>query len=115
MNRGAILFLIVACVGCKSRPKYTPPPGTFLQMPVGQPPAAAAHVLVRGDVRNQVVPWTEGLTLATALDQAQYIGRHSPGLILIFRRNDVIQVSIRQLLGGYKDPPLMPNDVIEFR
>ena len=36
-------------------------------------------VTVNGEVRNHVVPWTEGMTLAKALVAADYYRRRRPG------------------------------------
>ena len=40
-------------------------------------------VTVNGEVRNHVVPWTEGMTLAKAVVAADYLGAADPGQIII--------------------------------
>ena len=48
-----------------------------------QAQAQGPSVTVNGEVRNRVVPWTEGLTLAKALVAADYYGAADPGQIII--------------------------------
>src|SRR6185369_2706895 len=59
-----------------------------------------------GDVRNAVVPWTAGLTLAQALLAAEYYGP-DPESIVIRSENEHIQVDLNRLLTG-EDIPLQP-------
>jgi len=72
-------------------------------------------VWFRGDVRNQRVPWTEGLTLAQALVAAQYTFNRDPHTITVTRQGEVHPVNARRLLRGQEDPLLEPGDVVEVR
>jgi|SRR5882672_64102 len=70
-------------------------------------------VWFRGEVRNQRVPWTEGLTLAQALLAAQYTSNWDPHLITVTRQGEVHPVNARRLMRGQEDPLLEPGDVVE--
>ena len=72
-------------------------------------------VWFRGDVRNQRVPWTEGLTLAQAIIAAHYTWTWDPRVITVTRQGEVYQVNPRHLLRGQEDPLLEPGDVVEVR
>ena len=65
-----------------------------------------------GEVRNTLVPWTAGLTLAQGLLAAQYYGP-DPRSIVIRRDKEQIQVDPNRLLTG-EDIPLQPQDMIEI-
>lgn len=71
-------------------------------------------VTVLGEVRNELVPWTADLTLASALVEAEYYGRTDPTSITIQRDGKEIPCDPRRLLTG-QDVPLEPNDVIQLR
>jgi hypothetical protein len=72
-------------------------------------------VWFRGDVRNQRVPWTEGLTLAQAIIAAHYTWNWDPRFISVTRQGKVYPVNPKRLLGGQEDPLLEPGDVVEVR
>src|SRR5262245_22380943 len=72
-------------------------------------------VWFRGDVRNQRVPWTEGLTLTQALLAAHYTWNWDPRVITVTRQGQVYPVSPRRLLRGQEDPLLEPGDLVEVR
>ena len=72
-------------------------------------------VWFRGDVRNQRVPWTEGLTLAQAIIAAHYTWTWDPRFITVTRQGEVYPVNPRRLLRGQEDPLLEPGDVVEVR
>jgi len=70
-------------------------------------------VTVNGEVRNRVVPWTEGLTLAKAVLAADYYGAKDPGQIIIVHNGMATRVDPKQLLSGV-DIPLQPGDVVQL-
>jgi hypothetical protein len=72
-----------------------------------------SSVTVNGEVRNRVVPWTEGLTLAKAVLAADYYGTKDPGQIIIVHNGIATQVDPRQLLSGV-DILLQPGDVVQL-
>ena len=72
-------------------------------------------VWFRGDVRNQRVPWTEGLTLAEALVAAQYTGNWDPHRITLTRQGEIFVINPRRLLRGQDNPELELGDLIEVR
>jgi hypothetical protein len=72
-------------------------------------------VWFRGDVRNQRVPWTEGLTLAQAILAAQYTWNWDPRLVTITRAGEVYSVNARRLLRGQDNPLLEAGDLVEIR
>jgi len=67
-----------------------------------------------GPVRNTLVPWTAGLTLAQGIVAADYFGATDPTEIIIRRAGQEIPVDLKKLLGG-EDVPLQPRDVIELK
>ena len=106
--------------GCRSKPPEVPPPWTVYPPGQGLPPQRQIHpqqigVTIQGEVRNPVVLWMDGLTLARALVLADYFGARDPTSIVIYRGDKAILVDTRQLLAGVKDPPLLPGDMIELR
>lgn len=70
-------------------------------------------VTVNGAVRNRVVPWTEGLTLAKALVAADYYGAADPGQILIVHNGIATRIEPARLLSGV-DIPLQPGDIVQL-
>jgi len=70
-------------------------------------------VTVNGEVRNHVVPWTEGMTLAKAVVAADYFGAADPGQILIVHNGLATSVEPSQLLSGV-DIPLQPGDIVQL-
>jgi hypothetical protein len=71
------------------------------------------EVVVRGPVRNPVVPWTEDLTLAKALLDADYTGFMNPHFIRVIRDGQMVQ-ELRgiDLIHG-QDFPLAAGDIID--
>jgi hypothetical protein len=78
-------------------------------------PWEAPVVFFKGDVRNQRIPWTDGLTLAQALLAAQYTWSWDPRRITVTRGNQTFAVNPRRLLRGEEDPLLERGDVVEVR
>jgi len=72
------------------------------------------NVTVIGPVRNQLVPWTEDLTLAKALVVADFTGRGTPQEIIVVRNGVAQRVDPNDLLAG-KDIPLLQGDLIQIR
>lgn len=72
-------------------------------------------VWFRGDIRHPRVPWKEGLTLAEALEEAEYTWNWDPHLLTLTRAGQIHSVNIRRLLRGQENPELEPGDVIEVR
>jgi hypothetical protein len=70
-------------------------------------------VTVNGEVRNRVIPWTEGLTLARAVVAADYYGAKDPGQLLIVHNGVATRLDPKQLLSGV-DIPLQPGDVVQL-
>jgi hypothetical protein len=70
-------------------------------------------VTVNGEVRNHVVPWTEGMTLAKALVAADYLGAADPGQILVVHNGIATRVEPRLVLSGV-DIPLQPGDIVQL-
>jgi hypothetical protein len=71
-------------------------------------------VTVQGQVRNNVVPWTEDLTVAKAIVAADYFGRTDPREIILVRQRFAKRIDPRTLLSG-TDVPLQPGDILELR
>jgi hypothetical protein len=97
-------LLVVLCVSCASE--------TVKPQPVQPPGTPAAVVWIRGDVKHEVVPWTEDLTLARAIVAAEYKGLGDPHAIFVVRHGQTYKISPRELLRGRDDPPLEAGDMI---
>jgi hypothetical protein len=85
-----------------------------LQSQAQLPPTQAPTVTVRGEVRRNAVPWTEGLTLKQAILAAEHIGRREPRSIVLSHGDETITLDTRWLLTIGEDVPLAPGDVIDL-
>jgi hypothetical protein len=72
------------------------------------------EVVVRGPVRNPVVPWTEGLTLAKAIVDADYTGFMNPILVRVIRNGQMIEEMKGIDLLHHRDVPLEPGDIVDI-
>jgi hypothetical protein len=119
-GRGAIGILLVLCLaGCVSRKQadlqareayLAGQAQATKQWQAEHPP----EVIVQGPVRNRVVPWTEGLTLAKAIVDADYTGFMNPVLVRVIRDGQMIdEMKGSDLLHG-RDVPLKPGDVVDI-
>jgi hypothetical protein len=70
-------------------------------------------VIVHGPVRNPLIPWTEGLTVAKAVVAAELLGRKEPAEIIVVRRGQGTRFDPKLLLQG-NDPPLEAGDILEI-
>ena len=86
---------------------------TMVRMQQMQTQGQGPCVTVNGEVRNHVVPWTEGMTLAKALVAADYLGAADPAQVIILRNGIGKRVEPRKLLSG-EDIPLQPGDVVHL-
>ncbi len=84
-----------------------------MRMQQAQTQGQGPCVTVNGEVRNHVVPWTEGMTLAKALLAADYYGATDPGQILVVHGGRATRVELKQLLAG-SDVPLQPGDIVQL-
>jgi hypothetical protein len=75
------------------------------------PSTTDPQVRILGSVRNPVLTWSEGLTLARALVLAEYEKSTAPAVITIFRNNQPLQIDPQRVLQG-EDYPLFPGDII---
>ena len=69
------------------------------------------QVRILGPVRNPVLTWSDGLTLAHALVEAEYLKRTTPVAITIYRNNQPISIDPQRVLQG-EDYPLFPGDIV---
>jgi hypothetical protein len=72
-------------------------------------------ITIIGPVRNRVVLWEEGLTLAHAIDAAVYTGFSDPRLIVLKRGPESVTIKANDLLRGVNNPVLEPGDLVEIR
>ncbi len=115
-----VLLLAVLLGGCVSRSKADARArAAFIagqqqaMMRMQQAQGQGPCVTVNGEVRNRVVPWSEGLTLAKAVIAADYYGATDPAQIIIVHNGVATRVEPRQLLSGV-DIPLQPGDIIQL-
>jgi len=74
-------------------------------------PSSEPQVRILGPVKNPVLPWTDGLSLARALVEAVYQRNNTPSAITIYRNNQPLQIDPQTLLNG-ADYPLFPGDLV---
>jgi hypothetical protein len=134
-------LMAIAVVGCSSAKKNPPPPGQWIVQaggpqapmiqgmpPQGMPGAAPQGmspqnagqqqpqtILVQGNVKNHILGWTEDLTLAQALIDADYQGLTNPRTIVVIRQGQANMIDVNKFLRGKENPPLLPGDIIELR
>jgi hypothetical protein len=75
--------------------------------------AQGPSVTFIGQVKNHIVSWTPGLTLAQGIINAVYTAPTDPTTIIVHREGQTFQTSPDQLLGG-RNLPLQPGDVVEI-
>jgi len=112
----AVIIAALATSGCKSQKvKGQPPPPAYADPAAMQEAMRRAQMVVqvRGAVRNPVIPWSEDLTLAGALVEADYVGRWDPLSVTVTRGRKVHRISAAGLLSG-RDMFLEPGDVIDI-
>ena len=112
----AILVIALLGLGCKSNnTNGKAPPPTYFDPAAAQEAMRQAQMVVRirGDVRNAIIPWSEDLTLAGALVEAEFIGRWEPLSVTVTRGRKVQRFSASALLSG-KDMFLQPGDLIQI-
>ncbi len=115
------LLLVFVTVGCttdsqaKKRARAAFVTGqrsgaALAQRPPQQPPT----VSVLGEVRQQIIPWTEGLTLAQAIVTAEHIGHREPKAIVLHRGEETVTLKTFFLYQAGLNLLLEPGDVIEL-
>jgi hypothetical protein len=112
MKTGLLVWLlaILALAGCKSS-RPSPPP--VVTAPADD--RVPLSVIVKGNVRYSVIPWTEDLNVAKAILTAEYQGIRDPSNIIIRRQGDRLFVSPNRLMQGIVNPWLEPGDILELR
>lgn len=68
-------------------------------------------VVILGEVQKHQIPWVAGLTLAHAIETANYTGAHDPTEIVVRRNSTETRIDPKTLLNG-KDMALEPGDTI---
>jgi hypothetical protein len=84
-----------------------------MQQPV-IPPSDDPQVRILGPVKNSVLVWSEGLSLARALVLAEYQRNSAPSSITIYRNNQPLQIDPQAVLNG-ADFPLFPGDIVYLK
>ena len=99
----------VVLIGCKSTPDPAPP---VVTTPLHDD--VPRSILVRGNVKYPVIPWTRDMTVAKAILEADYLSARDPLTIIIRRHGDRIFVSPTRLMHGTINPWLEPGDILEI-
>jgi hypothetical protein len=116
------LLLAVAFAGCVSKSKadaqarkayIAGQQETMVRMQQAQAEGQGPCVTVNGEVRNRVVPWTQGMTLAKAIMAADYYGAADPGQIIVVHNGIARRIELQQLMSGV-DVPLQPGDIVQL-
>jgi hypothetical protein len=92
----------------QSQPQLQP------QLPTQSTQPATQSVTIVAPVRNPIVTWRLGLSLAQAIITAGFVGETDPTEIVIVRNGTARRVDFGQLLAG-QDVPLMPGDTVQIR
>jgi hypothetical protein len=124
-----LLSLCIAFTGCASKKKQQDQvrrayaageQAAHAQMQQAQSPQLPPQALqqttdpqvrILGAVRNPVLMWSDGLTLARALVEAQYEKPNAPSSITIYRNNQPLNIDPQRVLEG-EDYPLFPGDIV---
>ncbi len=118
----APVLLACAAGGCVSKSKadararaayVTGQQEALARMQQLQTQSQGPSVTVNGEVRNRVVPWNEGLTLAKALLAADYYGAAEPAQIIIVHNGIGKRYDVKQVLSG-ADIPLAAGDMVQL-
>ncbi|MGP8199977.1 MAG: hypothetical protein ACLQU4_10795 [Limisphaerales bacterium] len=72
------------------------------------------QVVVQGPVSNHVIPWTEGLTLAQAIVDANYTGFMTPKFVRVVRNGQLIETLKGVDLLHHEDVPLEAGDIVNI-
>lgn len=80
------------------------------QWQVQRPP----EVVLRGPVRNNTVPWEDGLTLAKAIVDAEYTAFMNPLAIRVIRDGAIVADMKGVDLLHHQDFPLEPGDIVDI-
>jgi hypothetical protein len=116
---GCVLLFTLGLAGCTTKSKAKAEARAAfaagqqqatMRMQQNQTPS----VTVNGAVRNRLVPWTEGMTVAKAIVEADYFGKQAPTEIIVVRRGQAFRLDPKLLLQG-TDPPLEAGDIMEIR
>ena len=114
MKTGLWLWLLAAValvsVGCESSRSLGPPVASNS----ADAEYVAQSVIVKGNVLHPVLPWTDDLTVARAIVQADYIGQRNPITISIQRQGERLFVDPARLMLGIIDPWLEAGDILEL-
>jgi protein involved in polysaccharide export with SLBB domain len=86
---------------------------TMMKMQQAQMQGQGPCVTVNGEVRNRIVPWTEGMTLAKAIMAAGYYGATDPVQIIVVHNGIARRIQLHQLMSGV-DIPLQPGDIVQL-
>lgn len=105
------LITVVLLCGCQCGRHVAPPPLAAPSTTSDDPPAP---VMVKGNVVNSMVPWTEDLSVSKAIVIAEYQGARDPVSISVRREGELFFVSPTRLVQGIVDPWLEPGDILEL-
>ena len=72
------------------------------------------EIMVRGPVRNPVVPWEEDLTVAKAIVDAEYTGFMNPVFVRVIRDGQMVEELKGIDLLHHQDFPLQPGDIVDI-
>ncbi len=118
----AVALLAVVAGGCVSKSKaqaearrayMAGQQEAMMRMQQAQAQAQGPSVTVNGEVRNRVVPWTEGLTLTKALAAADYYAKTDPSAIIVIHNGLGRRYDPNQVLKGH-DIPLEAGDTVQL-
>ena len=113
-----VLVLAVCLCACTTKSKARAKAaeafaaGQNQAMKQAQPHEPVVNIL--GQVRNHLIPWREGLTLAQVIEAAVYTGFTDPRLVRLTRGGESVEISVKDLLRGTSNPLVEAGDVVEI-
>lgn len=72
------------------------------------------QVRIIGAVKNSLLTWSQDLTLARALAEAEYLSPSTPKNIIIYRGNQNFRIDPQTVLQG-QDYNLFPGDTVQIQ
>jgi hypothetical protein len=123
-----ILLVVLTACGCAGKKKqqaevrraYAAGQQSVRQMQQAQQPQMPPQSLqqptdplvrILGAVKNPILVWSDGLTLARALVESDYQKSTAPKAITIYRNNQPFTIDPQRVLEG-DDYPLFPGDIV---
>jgi protein involved in polysaccharide export with SLBB domain len=118
LSKGVMVLALIAISFCgcvsKSRAEKKAQEAFMLgqQTALRQIQNAPKVITVQGDVQNNIIPWTNDMTLAKAILAAKWRGLREPKFVTIIRGEESYKIKMSDFIAAGEDLPLEAGDVI---